>query len=857
MDKHDLLRSFSKVHGKSIRLLEALDAQRQQDFAVVQQAVSDFMNKTPVGGSQQGLGNRQNLTLTRTSRQGFQVLGAGGPGGTLKFKDFSKFNVRSAATSNSNAAQLLGAWIPKEEDPEQVEKQQQQKDVITQQTDLTPEQADAILKDEARQKTLDSEMNKRHPEDVAKILDNVTRFEQTLNGLICDEQNKVNKKYLKAVASVDSNVDPKNPKWQFCREHLRYLIGGNLGNVEQSLVNAMPNLRYDGATKKYVVGSEDQDPDKSIMISEALNTLAQAADGDEAAKEEACNKFKVTEGGGLKGVTVYTELDAKGKGQEGRVFNRPAAARSLIGLMKMAGCSTRSVSARKAIGDGTGTGRESNIRGQMGELAKIAVVDVLNYVRGKGTDGSKERIELALGSLKEVYESLESLDEAREDWIARAQNSIPTEEEQAALEIMNSISGDPEKKKRFVAAIFATAASTVRLRKPLVSVQVGQQVGGGQKQDVLECWSTPEEALKGLRSSESFEVDGQQQSRLTEDNVIPMKASEIFVDDPDLLKRYIKANIIKDKDQTLYVSEISLKTLLSLSAAKKGETTPEAVAGPIRDPNTTDGRAVNFFSKVSPELHKGIRDIQSQSDAILEGVTKLQTKVKVGKSDVNSLEVYTNSVIDYLRKNKTFKDIANDEDLKDLEDYISKIKERPDDPKFQAKVKDKLFKITLQTRITNLANGSPKQAKAAALYSLAVFNQAGGSRSDGTIFQVDALDELASYISTQNGEMNSALDSILSGDGKWEFSPSKGSLKFVRSNDPNRTILVKYDKGKWFAYRSATSIRAASTRKDARAIASKISGESKKEESLMWQTLDKLQEALGVLKEKVIVMDTH
>ena len=105
--------------------------------------------------------------------------------------------------------------------------------------------------------------------------------------------------------------------------------------------------------------------------------------------------------------------------------------------------------------------------------------------------------------------------------------------------------------------------------------------------------------------------------------------------------------------------------------------------------------------------------------------------------------------------------------------------------------------------------------------------------------------------------MNSALESILSDDGKWEFSPSKGSLKFVRSNDPNRTILVKYDKGKWFAYRSATSIRKASTRKDARQIANSISGESKKEENLMWQTLDKLQEALGVLKKKVGVLNAQ
>jgi len=149
-----------------------------------------------------------------------------------------------------------------------------------------------------------------------------------------------------------------------------------------------------------------------------------------------------------------------------------------------------------------------------------------------------------------------------------------------------------------------------------------------------------------------------------------------------------------------------------------------------------------------------------------------------------------------------------------------------------------------------MAAKGEKDNRKAALYALAVFNVAGGSSRDSTVFQVDVLDEMASYVSTQNGEMQSALDSIKAKDGRWNFQPSKGSLTFSYADNPNRSISVTYKDGRWIAYRSATSIKNASTRNAA--IGQK---ESKKESVEIINALSKLTEALGIIKEKVRVLD--
>ena len=128
---------------------------------------------------------------------------------------------------------------------------------------------------------------------------------------------------------------------------------------------------------------------------------------------------------------------------------------------------------------------------------------------------------------------------------------------------------------------------------------------------------------------------------------------------------------------------------------------------------------------------------------------------------------------------------------------------------------------------------------------------------------MDVLNELKSFVSTQNGELNAAMDSIMNGDGKWEFQGTGGSLVMYRTGSrqetggPNRRLTLTYKDGTYFLERSQTSISFASNEFSASDAASKaLSPDIRKDEDLILDALGKLTEALGVIKEKVRVLDT-
>ena len=832
----ELLESFSRKHDRKLRLLEQ-EADPEAE-ALAKQALAQ--------SSQQSAQESFNNPITTPN--GNQIYIWRTTKGKVNFNyqpiAFPSFGV------DDNYEKFVGSFKKDAEvfDPEKERQESQQR----------KEEKD---REDRRKSVLTSDMAKQNPEIVGELVNNVNEFDQAITALLCTEDESINPDYMDQVQFAP------NATWAKCKPHLQFLRGNQVGNVERQLINNVPVLRFDGKTGKYFVDSEPAVASQALEISRALNVLAKAAAGDESAKEEACNRFKVTEGGGLKGVTVYTEVDSEGRGLTGRVFNNEASARSLKGLMGMAGCSMEPQSATKAVAAGS-AGAESNIRGTLGEIAKVFGTDLTNLVKmkaavGKGveTPEIKALQDIVLERSKEVLDLLGNLNEQRESWIDKSQGAVVAEEEQAELEAISEIVGDKEKTMRFMTAILTMAATTSKLRDPLVTVQVAEQVGGGDKQDVLECWGSREEALAGLRKSEEYEVDGETRSRVTEEDISEAPASEIFKNNPELLDKYIKAGVIKSKDQMLYASEVSLKTLLRLSSAKQGETTGQQASNTIIDGKLANGepdaRAENFNRKIPPKDQASIREIQRGVKRVGKLVNDLSVKVQVQTEDgvvtQNSLNTYAEELVSHIFKNSAYDDIKENVDVGELEEYIKDMK--ADDPKmtdkkFQAKVRDKIFKMTTFAKIENMAAKGGRDERKAALHALALFNVAGGSARDNTVFQVDTLDEMASYVSTQNGEMQSALDSIKSGDGRWKFQPGKGSLTFSYADDPNRTISVTYKDGRWIAYRSATSIKNASTRNAA--IGQQ---ESKKESVEVINVLSKLTEALGIIKEKVRVLD--
>ena len=279
----ELLESFSRKHNRKLRLLEQeVDPEAE---ALAKQALAQ--------GSQQSA--KESFQNPITTPNGNQIYiwktGKGKVNFNYQPVSFPSFGV------DDNYEKFVGSFKKDAEafDPEKEREENQQK----------KEEEDRAAR---RQSVLDSDMAKENPEIIDELVRNMDEFDQALVAALCTEDESINPDYMNQVQFAP------DASYSKCKPHLQFLRGGRKGNVEQQVVNNVPVLRFDGKTGKYFVDSEPAVASQSLEISRALNVLAKAAAGDESAKEEACNRFKVTEGGGLQGVTVYTEVDSEGRG---------------------------------------------------------------------------------------------------------------------------------------------------------------------------------------------------------------------------------------------------------------------------------------------------------------------------------------------------------------------------------------------------------------------------------------------------------------------------------------------------------------------------------------------------------------
>jgi len=849
MDKKDLLKSFSKVHNRSLSLLEQeVDPAAQTAAAAAEQT-----------GKNQTFGQAVDNPITRPNGKPIYVWtpASGKKEGITLFS--TKANSFGAKAINDHRDEFVNAFKLDTQDtatPTGVTKDERK-------------ERDSANRVKRNEELLNSEFGKNNKDITNEIIKNTTEFEETLDNAICDENDDAVEGYMEIMRREGQGEEESSK----CIQQLQFIRGSRIGNVEKQITNKTPSIKLiDG---EYKIVEKPADPMQSLEVSKALVTLAKAAGGDVEAKEEACKKFKVTEGGGLKGVAVFTEEGSA------KVFNNAQTRRALMGLLNVAGCEEAlrpQAISKIETAAGESVPKQNIARGEAGELAQVAATDLNNYRSLKESNATPEQLqaaqELVIDSAQKVVKELRKLNRVRETWIERAQESIVSEEQQAEVEVLSEVLGTPEKERELLTAILAMGRVAGQIRKPLVTIQVAEQVGLGNKQDTLELYGSKEEALSAIRKTEAYLDDGEQQSRVREEDIIETTASAAFACKPNvevcpksqLLDKYIKAGYIKSKDQPLYGTEFSLKTLLRLEAAKLGETTPQSVEDGLSEKNLKDGepdpRSQNFYKKIV-DFKARVKTLSEKAAKLRENVNKLSTKTKIKRADggeitQNTLETYSDSVIKEIQTNNKYKDIRDDVDLEKLRAYIKQMSTTDlTDEAFEKAVKDHLYKTVLFSRTNKQAqevkkSGEPtERAKAAQLLILGMLNQAGGSSRDNTIFEVSDLETLTTYTSTQNSEINSVIDSIVEGKNEWEPSYKGGSFSFRRKGNSNRSISLTLKGGKWIAMRSARSLKDAST-------ASRVNNPSEsgsENSSTMVKVLGRIQEALSFISEKVGIIN--
>lgn len=606
----------------------------------------------------------------------------------------------------------------------------------------------------------------------------------------------------------------------------------------------------------YEVVSSPIDQQVTEDVTDILNTLFSSEKGE--LDEEFCSKIGRTNEGQA---VIYPYGDDKGI-----VIGSKSSSRLIEKeYQTKTGCAINTVD----LGANT-DGSQSSIRGNLFEpvTKMISITRALaEYEKSPPEDYERKKAILEK-MLKEEYailvQRMVKLDESVETWLTDSERATYSVDDAADAQLMvDIVKGDP----RLVRAIWYANSVSNELRKPLLSIRVGGDVGAGKKADNVEIFDSKEAAMAARDATFS---------RGNRPELVKRKASDIFRNNPEELRNYIAAGKIESADQELYLTDISLKSIIADGPTKYGQTTPRSFMDFLRGRKPQDkffrlfkGKMKDIFS--NPESNAEFERIGNEQQEIIDSVEKLKFNASVVGSDGKSLSVDAlgtalDSMMEKVTLNSTFKELANNKDyksIKALQTKYNSTKNPEAKAALESEIKKKLTTFMLKKHtqenvkgIVDDPNASVDKKRGALAFAAAMAFKTGAADSDSVVMQKNHLKRGKSYYSTQNKNFNAIIDSIKKfpdiKDGDFEITAGAG-VKFVKKGKGNsgKSVNTSFDPDGNLISTQSWSLTEDSS--DIHDFAPEVESENS---STLMQALSKLHEALGIIKEKVKVLDT-
>jgi ribosome-binding protein aMBF1 (putative translation factor) len=599
-------------------------------------------------------------------------------------------------------------------------------------------------------------------------------------------------------------------------EAVRVSDRGDAKRLVKSLVADYPVVVKDG--EFYRIEPRQSDIERATQLANVIN---------DKGSDDFCGRFKKTDKGD---VVVYTDF---GEGSNGTVFSKSQA--KVLNRM-IEGCEDPEViNVIQEASDNIGS--ESNIRGNVLEYPPDLFALARTYLKNKDSLSENES-KKALGMIKDVALKIEkgirSLNENREAWLKMARDSAIPLESQAEFDKIVDLLGDEGEN---IKAAFHVASVSNIDRLPNLSVRSGEVVGKGRKQDSVEIWYDETDAREALGKK-----------------VKPVNAEELFksLGKEDYYKELVEAKYLTP-GQEIYIGEISYKNYIAKSA--------ETVMGSFSDKNTAEfmsgrsrnpvwkrfSKAVNLkeISSEFDEINRQQMEIRKQVDSLSN---EISTMVDGKKVQVNALNTVVDGYLENIQKNSSFDGLQKNELAKTLKTKVKAYNNaKPSDKKkIENEIKDALLMPALMSNLQSNRADNPKAVQA---YALALNYAPGASQSNDTILQTNMLNEGVSFITTQNKAYQEIANSIKNETGAFFLEITDTGLSFKRSDNRNSSITLKRVKGNLQSRKSNAMTREGEQK---RFLGGKPSRE---DSSTIWTALSTLQEALGIIKEKVRILD--
>lgn len=870
MNKKDILKSFSKVHNRQLRLLEQeeeLPPEEQNIESRIQVAIQKlngiaWTQKVPGSDAWQGVIDTG--------------VPATGSGKTTRDIGYNKRTLKLSAANNRFQAQVIGppgtspadgsSWVQQigpypDKKPESFTKFL---GLLVGDTELTKSQTQRNIEEKTRPGAVLDQMSDEFSTEVAQqIRSNLESIATNLTPVWegMSEENQ------QAYENTISNFQ-------------KQFVGSSKASFESKLLTDKVNLGL--VNGEWTSTTMSPTPMQSLLVSESVKDLVLLA-GSETPTSEQCEN--VVKDFALQAGTNRIIISPKGDGDD-RVmalsFSDPKetlrntlirAARKCHPTLEAAQSSIKVVRVQGSDGSDEGGGDNAARGFAFEDILEVFSLLEIKKRMGPGSPGSGELADLLSLKALKLQKRLAKLKVSSEQWVdAVKSQGLPPEQAQLMIDIQKLASdlGDFDPRKLYGSMLHHSRNSLVR-RNPAFIFPVGTETKRGKRQDVLEVYRTREEAIA---AAQSMGVELEPEEFLSLDEALRGESGIVTREgDQVKLSSILERSGAFEQGAPVYTLKVSLKNYMKFEGdgalmgggmkttfpsllTATGEQFDEPFMQKIQEIVDIDN--VKSFKRYALKLQAISRKVNGLGDTTFTMTGRIRTNnlknltlltraaVKDNGLDMTEAGRRLTSALNTFQERVKIAGVGDSEYIRARE-YVSRYLESY-----------KLF--------GDLNSKNNKTRKSAQQYLASQMLHAGGSDDDETLCDYRGLNTGEDYVFKQNDPLRDAWKSVMSGGkdpqgNNWKIDTDLQTGKYHLVMAGNPKVKISFEP-RVIPRRTGGEVTGYATQFQTRLNKSALKYfnrlvKGKTEQSKVSEAFRHIMLALSLLQEKVSIADSQ
>lgn len=569
-------------------------------------------------------------------------------------------------------------------------------------------------------------------------------------------------------------------RFKSIRVFANHFTGARPESFERKLINSKVSLHLDKGVWNTI--PEPPQEAQTSLISESFKDLVDSV-ADGKCDPEVLNDFAMA---GERDVLISPKGSQEDR-TDALVFNDKTGFLRMLLDRASATCGTK---IRKEVLRSTSTktqGGDNAIRGFAFEDILEAASLLRLKAKHKGMELSKDFTSLLNLKLMTVNDKLSKLNLDKEVWVKAYEESGMDPNQVAMIkDIAQILEGGLS--NNLYASMLKHSNQSLKTRGAIYALPVGDQVGAGQRQDVLEIYGSMEDALDAAKRSG---VD----AKPTCDSV-----ENAFTGSSEATLGALKGAGVFREGQQVCALKVSLKNYMKLDHAVFGggrfTTFKSLLSAPRGESNFKESIIANLG--MDDADYENFEAYSGEMDAIGGSVYGIPLDAKIKNKDgtisQRTSKNMAEELVASLNKKHNYPEL-NSGELKALKNLASTVIKdegtRSETEVAFTKLQHRLNGFLQAKKLQKDLKAGGVKAKQAQMFAAFKMFHAGGSDDNDLICDYRELTTGMNYVFKQNDPLRDAWSSVMSKDGNWNMKVNdsgqveltSGSKKIITKNE--------------------------------------------------------------------------